>query len=58
LTESDAVALYKSATKWTNIRHVPPSDTGSSGLGVAKAAVKAKYIVGCAAFSIERSSRT
>jgi hypothetical protein len=56
LTEGDAVALYKAATKLDNIRGTyPPTDTGSSGLGVMKAAVKAKYIVGYAhTFSIEQ----
>lgn len=49
LTEKDAVALYKSATRLDNIPGVyPPSDTGSSGLAVMKAATKAKYISGYA----------
>jgi hypothetical protein len=47
LTEANAVALYKAATRLDNIRgKYPPDDTGSSGLGVMKAAVKAKYIAG------------
>ena len=47
LTEADAVALYKAATTLDNIAgSYPPKDTGSSGLGVMKAAVKAKYIAG------------
>ena len=56
LTEDDAVALYKAATKLDDIRgKYPPTDTGSSGLGVMKAAVKAKYIVGYAhSFSLEQ----
>ena len=56
LTEKDAVALYKAATKLDNIPGVyPPNDTGSSGLAVMKAAVKAKYITGYAhTFSLEQ----
>jgi len=56
LTEDDAVALYKAATRLDNIRgKYPPTDTGSSGLAVMKAAVKAKYIVGYAhSFSLEQ----
>jgi len=47
LTEANAVALYKTATTLDNIRgKYPPDDTGSSGIGVMKAAVKAKYIAG------------
>lgn len=55
LTEADAVALYKAATKLDSIPgSYPPEDTGSSGLGVMKAAVKAKYITGYAhTFSLE-----
>jgi hypothetical protein len=49
LTEDDAVGLYKAATKLDRIRgKYPPDDTGSSGLAVMKAAVKAKYIAGYA----------
>jgi hypothetical protein len=41
LTESDAVRLYSEATHLDKIRgSYPPSDTGSSGLAVAKAAKK------------------
>lgn len=56
LTEADAVALYKAATKLDNIPgKYPPQDTGSSGLAVMKAAVKAKYIVGYAhTFSLDQ----
>jgi len=55
LTEADAVALYKVATKLDNIPgKYPPNDTGSSGLGVMKAAVQAKYITGYAhVFSLD-----
>ncbi|HTO82757.1 MAG TPA: hypothetical protein VMQ73_11005 [Methylomirabilota bacterium] len=49
LGETDAVALYKAATRLDNIKgQYPPEDTGSSGIGVMKAAVKAKYITGYA----------
>jgi hypothetical protein len=56
LGESDAIALYKSATRLDRIRgKYPPSDTGSSGLAVMKAAVKARYIVGYGhTFSLEQ----
>jgi hypothetical protein len=56
LTEKDAVALYKAATKLDSIPgSYPPNDTGSSGLAVMKAAVKAKYISGYAhTFSLEQ----
>ena len=56
LTETDAVALYKAATTLDNIRgNYPPNDTGSSGLAVMKAAVKAKYIAGYAhTFSLDQ----
>ncbi len=55
LDEDDAIALYKAATRLDDISGVyPPHDTGSSGLGVMKAAVKAKYITGYAhSFSLE-----
>jgi len=55
LTEQDAVALYKSASRLDNIPgRYPPEDTGSSGLAVMKAAVKAKYIAGYAhTFSLD-----
>lgn len=47
LNEDDAVALYSAATRFDGIRGVyPPDDTGSSGLGVAKAAKAAGYISG------------
>jgi hypothetical protein len=49
LAETDAVALYKAATKLDSLPgKYPPDDTGSSGLAVMKAAVKAKYITGYA----------
>jgi hypothetical protein len=56
LTEADAVTLYKAATKLDNIPgNYPPTDTGSSGIGVMKAAVNAQYIVGYAhSFSLEQ----
>ena len=56
LVEADAVALYKSATTLDGIRgKYPPDDTGSSGIGVMKAAVKAKYIAGYAhTFSLQQ----
>lgn len=56
LTEADAVKLYKAATKLDNITgSYPPDDTGSTGIAVMKAAVKAKYITGYAhSFSIEQ----
>ena len=56
LTETDAVKLYKAATKLDNIPgNYPPTDTGSSGLAVMKAAVNAKYIVGYAhSFSLDQ----
>ena len=47
LTESDAVRLYSEATHLDNIQgSYPPQDTGSSGLGVAKAAKKEGWIKG------------
>jgi hypothetical protein len=56
LTEKDAVALYKAATKLDSISgSYPPDDTGSTGLAVMKAAVKAKYITGYAhTFSLDQ----
>lgn len=56
LTEVDAVALYKAATKLDNVPgNYPPTDTGSSGLGVMKAAVKLNYITGYAhSFSLDQ----
>lgn len=56
LTEADAVALYKVATKLDRIPgKYPPTDTGSSGLAVMKAAVQANYIGGYAhTFSIDQ----
>ncbi len=45
LQEREAVALYSIATQLDQIRgHYPPDDTGSSGLAVAKAAMKLGYI--------------
>ncbi len=47
LTESDAVRLYSEATHLDGVRGVwPPDDTGSSGLGVAKAARREGLITG------------
>ena len=47
LTEADAVALYSDATKIDRYAGVyPPTDTGSSGLAVAKAAKKRGYCTG------------
>jgi hypothetical protein len=56
LVEADAVNLYKAATKLDNIPgSYPPKDTGSSGLAVMKAAVKAGYITGYAhTFSLDQ----
>jgi hypothetical protein len=56
LTEKDAVALYKAATHLDAIPGVyPPSDTGSSGLAVMKAAVQKHYITGYAhTFSLDQ----
>lgn len=56
LTEADAIRLYKAATKLDAIRGTyPPTDTGSTGLGVMKAAVKKRYIAGYAhAFSLRQ----
>jgi len=55
LTEADAVKLYSAATRLDRIRGVyPPTDTGSSGLAVMKAAKQAGYIKGYShAFGIE-----
>lgn len=45
LTEKDALELYHEATKLDRIPGTyPPNDTGSSGLAVMKAAVKAGFI--------------
>ena len=45
LTEADAVDLYSHATKLDDIEgEYPPEDTGSSGLAVCRAAVKAGLI--------------
>jgi hypothetical protein len=47
LTEADAVELYQMATHLDRIPGAyPPNDTGSSGLAVARAAVKLGYIQG------------
>lgn len=47
LTEIDAVRIYSEATHLDSIRgEYPPTDTGSSGLGVAKAAKKEGWITG------------
>lgn len=47
LGESDAVRLYSEATRLDSIQgSYPPDDTGSSGLGVAKAAKKEGWITG------------
>jgi hypothetical protein len=45
--ESQAVVLYSAATKLDDVRgYYPPTDTGSDGLSVAKAAKKAGLISG------------
>ena len=45
LTEKDAVTIYSEATKLDNISgSYPPDDTGSSGLGAAKALKRFRYI--------------
>ena len=45
LSEAAAVELYSAATRIDNVPgHYPPVDTGSSGLAVCKAAVRAKYL--------------
>jgi hypothetical protein len=45
LTEADAVALYSRATELDPIPgHYPPTDTGSDGLDVCKAAVEKGYL--------------
>lgn len=45
LTESDAVRLYSEATRRDMIPgHYPPTDTGSSGLGVCKAGIALHYL--------------
>ena len=56
LTEADAVKLYKAATKLDNVPGTyPPTDTGSTGIAVMKAAVNAKYIAGYAhTFSLDQ----
>ena len=56
LTEANAVALYKVATTLDSVAgKYPPTDTGSSGLAVMKAAVRAKYITGYAhTFSLDQ----
>jgi len=56
LTEKNAIALYKAATKLDAFPgNYPPDDTGSSGLAVMKAAVNAKYITGYAhTFSLDQ----
>ncbi|MEV5943641.1 hypothetical protein [Streptomyces sp. NPDC051994] len=47
LDEQQAVALYSAATRLDSIRGVyPPTDTGSTGLAVAKAAQRAGLISG------------
>jgi hypothetical protein len=47
LTEHDAVDLYSAATRVDDAPGVyPPTDTGSSGLAVCKAGVKAGYLSG------------
>ncbi len=45
LTESNAIALYRTATRIDEFPgYYPPNDTGTSGLAVAKAAQKSHYI--------------
>ena len=47
LTENDALTLYSAATQIDDVPGIyPPDDTGSSGLAVAKAGVKAGYLTG------------
>jgi hypothetical protein len=47
LDEQEAVTLYSAATKLDNVNgEYPPTDTGSSGIAVAKAAQNAKLISG------------
>ena len=49
LVEADAVQLYEDATLLDKVKGAyPPEDTGSSGLAVAKAAVKKGYLTGYA----------
>lgn len=53
--ETQAVALYSAATRLDNVQGVyPPTDTGSTGVAVAKAAAKAGLISGYQhAFSLD-----
>lgn len=55
LTETDAIATYSEATKLDGVRGVyPPTDTGSSGLAVARVAVRRGSIRAYAhAFSLQ-----
>ena len=53
--ETQAVALYSAATRLDNVQGIyPPTDTGSTGVAVAKAAAKAGLISGYQhAFSLD-----
>lgn len=55
LTEKDAVGAYSDATKIDSVKGVyPPTDTGSSGLAVARIAVKRGWIASYThAFSLQ-----
>jgi hypothetical protein len=55
LTETDAVSVYSAATRLDAVRGVyPPTDTGSSGLAVARVARSKGYITSYAhAFSLQ-----
>jgi hypothetical protein len=57
LDEDDAVALYAKATHLDRYRGVyPPTDTGSSGLAVMKAAKESGYVTGYAhAFGLQHA---
>lgn len=56
-TEKEAISLYSEATKLDGVRgNYPPTDTGSSGLAVAKAAKNRRYIVAYAhAFGLDHA---
>lgn len=60
LSEADALNFYSVATRIDRYRGVyPPEDTGSNGLAVCKAAVKAGYLKGYAwNFALESALRT
>lgn len=58
--EQQAIALYSAATRLDNVRgNYPPDDTGSTGIGVAKAAQKAGLISGYQhSFSLDATLKT